>query len=90
MCVCVCECVCPGPPSLYDDVAQSVTAVAGRRGPAHVHYEDELVFICPLHKDAHKEDVPRAEHHLALPVRVSVRGVLIQSHLGDEVSLLGR
>lgn len=76
-------------PSLYDDIAEAVAAVAGRRGPAHVHDEDELVLIRPFHKDAHEEDVPRAEHHLPLPVRVAVRGVLVQSHLGDEVSFLG-
>ena len=78
------------PPSLYDDVSESVAAVAGRCGPAHVHYEDELVFVCSLHKHAHEEDVPRAEHHLPLSVRVAVRGVLIERHLGDEISLLGR
>lgn len=77
-------------PSLYDDVAEAVAAVAGRRGPAHVHDEDELVFVRPLHKHAHEEDVSRAEHHLALAVRMAVRGVLVQSHLGDEVSFLGR
>lgn len=77
------------PPSLYDDVAKPVGAVAGRRGPAHVHDEEELVFICPFDKDAHEEDVPRAEHHLPLPVWVAVCGVLVQSHLGDEVSSLG-
>lgn len=84
--MCVFEC----PPPLYDDVAEPVAAVAGRRGPAHVHYEDELIFICPFHKDAHEEDVPRAEHHLPLPVWMPVRGVLVQSHLSDEVPLLGR
>lgn len=76
-------------PPLYDDVAESVAAVAGRRCPAHVDYEDQLVFIRPLHEDAHVEDVPSAEHHLPLSVWVAVGGVLIQSHLGDEVSLLG-
>lgn len=79
-----CLCVCwsktdksSSLPSLYDDIAESVTAVAGRCGPAHVYYEDELVFICPFHKDAHKENVPRAEHHLPLPVWLAVRGVFI-------------
>lgn len=78
------------PPPLYDDVAESVAAVAGRRGPAHVDYEDELVLIRPLHKDPNVQDVPRAEHHLPLPVGVPVGGVLVERHLGDEVPLLGR
>lgn len=77
-------------PSLYYNVAEPVTAVAGRRGPAHVDYEDKLILIRPFHKDANKEDVPRAEHHLALPVRMPVWSVLVQSHLSDEVSFLGR
>lgn len=76
-------------PSLYDDVAESVAAVARRRGPAHVHDEYELVYVCPLHENAHKQDVSSGEHHLPLPVRMTVRGVLIQGHLGDEVPLLG-
>lgn len=89
--LCVCVCVFSTVlPSLYDDVAESVAAVAGRRGPAHVYYEDELVFICPLHKHTHEEDVSRAEHHLPLPVRVAVGGVLVKSHLGDEVPFLRR
>lgn len=77
------------PPSLNDDVSQPVAAVAGRRGPAHVHDQDELVLVGAFHKNADEEDVPCAEHHLPLPVRVAVRGVLVQSHLGDEVALLG-
>lgn len=64
-------------PSLYDDVTEAIAAVAGRRGPAHVYDEDELVFICALNKHAHEKDVSSAEHHLALPVRMAVRGVLI-------------
>ena len=82
--------VASGLPPLYDDIAESVAAVARRRGPAHVHNQVELIFIGPFDEDAHEEDVPRAEHHLALPVRLPVGGVLVQGHLGDEVSLLGR
>lgn len=78
------------PPSLYDDVTEPVAAEARRRGPAHVHDEDKLVFVGAFHKDAHKEGVPGAKHHLPLPVRMAVGGVLVQSHLGDEVSFLGR
>ena len=77
-------------PSFYDDVAQSVSTVAGRSGPAHVHDEDELPCICPLHKYANVQDVSRAEHDFALSVRLAVGGVLIKSHFGDEVSLLSR
>lgn len=76
-------------PALYDDISQAVAAVARRRGPAHVDNEDELVLIRPFHKDADVENIPRAEDHLALPVRVAVRSVLVERHLGDEVSLLG-
>ena len=77
------------PPSLYDDVLQPVAAVTGRCGPARVHNQDELVFVGTLHENANEEDVPCAEHHLPLPVRVAVGGILVQSHLGDEVALLG-
>lgn len=76
-------------PSFYDDVAEPVAAVAGRRGPAHIDDEDELVLIGPLHKHPHEDDVPRAQHHLALAVRLAVRGVLVQRHLSDEVAFLG-
>lgn len=76
-------------PSFYDDVAEPVAAVAGRRGPAHIDNEDELVLVGPLHKHPHKDDVPCAQHHLTLAVRLAVRGVLVQRHLSDEVAFLG-
>lgn len=76
-------------PSFYDDVAETVAAVAGRRGPAHIDDKDELVLVGSLHKHPHEEDVPRAQHHLALAVRLVVRRVLVQCHLSDEVTLLG-
>lgn len=64
-------------PFFYNDVTEPIIAVARGSGPAHVHDEDQLVFICSFHEDAHEEDVPGAEDHLSLPVRMPVRGVLI-------------
>ncbi|KAA8586567.1 hypothetical protein FQN60_000403 [Etheostoma spectabile] len=70
--------------------AESVIAVAGRRGPAHVYYEDELVFICPFHKDTHEEDVSRAQHHLPLPVRVPLMSTCALSDLSMGLRTVSR
>lgn len=75
-------------PSFYDDVAQSVSTVAGGSGPAHVDNEDELPRICPLNKYTNIQNVSCAEHDFTLSVRLPVGRVLIKSHFGDEVSLL--
>lgn len=77
-------------PSLYDDVTEAIAAVSRWCRPAHVDDENKLFIVGSFHKHPHEQNIPGAQNHLSLAVRMPVRRVLVQGHLCDEVALLSR